>query len=140
MRSKVESLCSMKGTDIYGLSVELGMSYPELCISLSGTPSRELLQRICDILGADISELLPDEPGRNTSRKMKTTISSDYDTIGDAVMRNLREHGWSVRELARKTGNNPSTMSRFIRHSVPRIFELADIVGLDVSELAGQQG
>lgn len=138
MRSKVESLCSMKGTDIYGLSVQMGMSYPELCISLSGTPSRELLQRICDILGADISELLPDEPGRNTARKKKPTISSDYDTIGDAVMRNLREHGWSVRELARKTGNNPSTMSRFIRHSVPRIFELADIVGLDVSELAGQ--
>lgn len=136
MRSKVESLCSMKGTDIYGLSVQMGMSYPELCISLSGTPARELLQRICDILGADISELLPDEPGRNTA-KMKTTISSDYDTIGDAVMRNLREHGWSVRELARKTGNNPSTMSRFIRHSVPRIFELAAIVGLDVSELAG---
>lgn len=127
----------MKGTDIYGLSVQMGMSYPALCVSLSGSQDRELLERICDTLGTDISELLPDEPGRNTARKMKTTISSDYDSIGDAVMRNLQEHGWSVRELARKTGNNPSTMSRFIRHSVPRIFELAAIVGLDVSELAG---
>lgn len=119
-----------KGWTSIALGQALGISQPAASKLINGNPSLSNLQKIADVVGCSVSELLKETEDNNTHQNLEVRMI-------DIIKANLKNRGISQVYIADKLGVTKAAVNQMFTNTIPltRLEQFATIANCSLSEL-----